>query len=91
MADVTPIPRQHKVGFAPDPGVIKELEAALALAREGKIRAVGLAVVYHDDLIPDGSTGDGWALTPNTQFALAYAIQSLQLRFAQHCHNDRQS
>lgn len=91
MADVTPLLRQHKTGFPPDPEVVKELEAALALAKEGKIRAVGLAAVYHDDLIPDGSTGDGWALTSGTRFALAYAIQSLQLRFAHYCHIDRQS
>ena len=88
MAEVTPLPRQHKVAFAADPEVVKMLEDALALAREGRIQAFGMAVVYHDDLVPGGEAGSGWALTSGTRFALAYAIQKLHMRFSRHCHID---
>lgn len=86
MAEVTSLLRQHKTGFQPDPEVVKMLEDALALAREGKIRAVATAVVYHDDLVPDGETGAGWALTPGTRFALTYAVEKLQFRLAHGNH-----
>lgn len=88
MADITPLPRQHKNGFPPDPEVVKALEDALALAREGRIRAVGMAVVYHDDLEPGGETASGWALTSGTRFALSYAIEKLRTKFAHACHID---
>lgn len=88
MAEVTPLPRQHKIGFPPDPEVIKMLEDALALAREGKIQAIATAVVYHDDLTPGGETGSGWALTVGTRFALAYAVEKLHTRFAHANHLD---
>lgn len=90
-AEVTQLPRAHRVGFAPDPAVVKHLEDALDLAKSGKIRAVATVVVYHDDLIADGSTGSGWALTEGTRFALSYGIQGLLTRFAQYCHIDRRT
>lgn len=86
MAEVTPLPRQHKTGFSPDPEVVKMLEDTLALAREGKVRAVGMALVYHDDLVPDGETGSGWAMATGTRFALTYAVEKLQTRLAQCNH-----
>ncbi len=89
MADVTPLPRPHKVGFPADPEVVKMLEDLLAMAREGRVQAVATAVVYHDDLVPDGETGSGWALAQGTRFALAYAIQGLEAKFARHCHIKR--
>lgn len=89
MADVTPLPRQHKVGFPADPEVVKMLEDLLAMAKEGRVQAVATAVVYHDDLVPDGETGSGWALTPGTRYALAYAIKGLETKYAYHCHIER--
>lgn len=91
MADVTPLLRQHKVGFPADPEVVKMLEDLLAMAKEGRVQAVATAVVYHDDLVPGGETGSGWALTQGTRFALGYAIQGLAIKFAHNCHIDRQS
>ncbi|MBY0394843.1 MAG: hypothetical protein K2X91_00020 [Thermoleophilia bacterium] len=49
MTEVTVIPCEPD----PNPTVIERLEETLALAREGRISAVTIAIVYRD-----GSTGD---------------------------------
>lgn len=56
MTDLTPIPCEP----APHPSVIEHLEHTLAMAREGKISAVAIAVVYRD-----GATGDSFSKTPS--------------------------
>lgn len=84
-AEVRSIPVQHRVGFPPDPEVVKHIEDLLELAKSGKIRAVASAVVYHDGLVPDGEIGSGHCAPPGTRFALGYAISMLWYRFQKRC------
>lgn len=85
MADVTTLhtgPRAVCKDFAPDPQVIKHVEAVLEMAKSGKLRAVATAVVYHDGLVPDGETGAGYVTTPGTRYALTYAVDKLSTKLS---------
>ena len=79
------VARRHieavKVPFAPVPEVIDELERLLAAAKSGKLRACAWAVVYHNDIAPDGDVDSGFARGPWTAFALTDAIERLRYRW----------
>jgi hypothetical protein len=83
-AEVKTLPVQHKIGFAADPSIVKQIEAMLELAKSGKLQAVGWACVYHDDLIRDGETNSGWAFAGPTAYALGHAISQLWWRWNAH-------
>ena len=84
-AEIRTLPVEHRIGFPPDPGVVKYCEDLLELAKSGKMRAISSAVVYHDESIPDGETGSGWALTLGTRYALNHALAQLCYRFQRFC------
>lgn len=60
----------------PDGDVIAKLEETLAIAREGRVSAVAIAVVYRD-----GSTGDAWS-KPHSIATLLGATSVLAQRLA---------
>ena len=64
--------------FEPDPAVVKFVEELLEHAKSGKMRAIAVAVVYHNDLVPDGEADHGWAAIAGTvHWALDRAIHRL--------------
>ncbi len=58
----------------PGESVAAMLEALLALARDGKLSAVAIAMVYRD-----GSTGDAWS-KPHSTATLIGAVSVMQAR-----------
>jgi hypothetical protein len=83
-AEVKTLPVQHKIGFAADPNIVKQIEAMLELAKSGKLQAVGWACVYHDGLIRDAETNSGWAAAGPTTYALGHAVSQLWWRWNAH-------
>jgi hypothetical protein len=61
----------------PAEDLIELLEDALEKARDGKLSAVALAVVYRD-----GNTGHGWSRVPHVSL-LAGALARVQHQFLQ--------
>lgn len=83
MREPVRFPKEAKKEFTPHPDVLKLLEDTLALAKEGKIQAVGVACVYHDGLNGAGATFSTWAMGPGTQYGMTHAITALQAAWSQ--------
>lgn len=67
--------------FEPNERVIAHCEKLLAMAKSGEIRAIGYALVEHDDLKPNGTINWGYTNTPATMFALDAAISALRRKW----------
>lgn len=70
-------PERYKQPFEPHAPLVEMLEQMLVYAKEGKMRAAAFAVVYHDDLVPDGEVTEGWQNARGTRFALSHGIGRL--------------
>lgn len=82
MADPVPLrPTEVTASFEPIKDLIEELEKLVVLAKSGKLRACGWAVVFEADAKPDGEVANGWARGPYTAFALSHAIEKLSHRW----------
>jgi hypothetical protein len=75
--EVRPLIVQHREKFSPSKPIVEELEALLAEARTGKLQAVAVALVRHDDLTVDAETAHCMISAPGTKYALTHAIQTL--------------
>lgn len=80
-AEVKTLPVKHREAFPPREDIIKEAEAILAMAKEGKIQAFAWALVYADDLSLAGEVTNGWIAESGTRFGMGYAISELGWRF----------
>lgn len=78
------MPERVKNSFPSNQTLVEQLETLLASAKSGKLRSAAFAVVYHDDLVPDGEVGEGWEVASGTRFALSHAIMRLNHRWAEH-------
>lgn len=88
MAEPVKFPKEAEACILPNQGVIKLLEDTLALAKEGKVQAVGVACVYRDSVVPAGETYSTWAMGRHTKFGLTHAILMLQTAWAEACHRE---
>ena len=88
MAEPVKFPKEAKHPFSPHPDVIKLLEDTLALAKEGRVQAVGLACVYRDELEPAGETYSTWAMGSGTKYGLTHAIVALKAKWTREILNE---
>lgn len=83
-AEVKKLPVQHREAMTPSPEIIKEAEAILELAKEGKVQGFAWALVYHDGLTPAGETTNGFHAESGTRYAMSHAIAQLSWRWREH-------
>ena len=87
-ADVHPLPQRVKKEFEPHEPLVKMLEQLLEYAKDGRMQAAAVAVVYHDHLVPGGEANDGWHCASGTRFALSHAINRLHHKWMADCLKD---
>lgn len=80
-----------KKSFEPNDKLIKFLQGILDQAKEGKLRAVAVATVYHDDLDPGGEASEGWNYSSGTKFSLSHALLRLNAQWGRHLIEDEPS
>lgn len=84
-ADVVPFPRPVRHPRTPCPEVVGMCRALLKYAEAGDLQALGVAVVYADDLVNAAEINSGWAAASGTYYALTCAIGKLQRARERYC------
>lgn len=75
--------------WAPVPEVVATAEKLLAEAKAGKIRAVAIATVSHDDLSEGAEIDHGWTgVAPHLGWVLDRAIRRLAYYFEKESFKD---
>ncbi len=87
---VDQFPRAYRTKFEAHPDVVRECEVLLEQAKNGNLRALAVALVYHDDLKPDGEVNRAWVTTPGTVWALDTSINRLVWKWRRQYDDDLQ-
>ena len=84
MAELSAFPTAFRAHLDPSADLIRECETLLEQAKAGNLRALAVAIVYRDDLIPAGEVNRAWVTTPGTAWALDTAINRLVHKWRKH-------
>jgi hypothetical protein len=91
MAEPVTFPAAHRTKFEADPALVREVETLLEQAKSGQLRAFAVAIVFHDDLKPDGEVNRAWVTTCGTHWALDTAINRLVHKWRRFEYDDEQA